>query len=145
MKLVIQKSGPASVEIDGKLCAAIDSGLVVLLGVTVADTEKDVDYLVDKLVNMRLFESGEKHFDQSVLDLGKPILLVSQFTLYAECRKGRRPDFANSAKADEAAPLYELFTKKLRALGVHVETGVFGAMMKVNLINEGPVTIILES
>lgn len=145
MKLVIQKSGPASVSVDGAVCGEIDSGLVVLLGVTLGDTSADVDYLVEKLVNLRLFESEGKHFNQSILDFKGEILLISQFTLYADCKKGRRPDFASAAKSDLAEPLYNQFVDKLRGMGLRIETGKFGAVMKVSLINEGPITIILES
>jgi len=145
MKLVIQKSDEASVSVDDVVCGQINSGLVVLLGISDEDTSSDIDYLVEKLVNMRLFEFDGKHFNKSVLDLEKEILLISQFTLYAECKKGRRPDFVKAAKSDFAKPLYEEFVEKLCNTGVKVETGEFGGMMKVSLINEGPVTIILES
>ena len=145
MKVVIQKSGPASVEVDDKIVGEISSGLVILLGITNDDTEKDIDFLVDKIVNLRLFPNNEKHFDKSIKDVEKEILLISQFTLYASTHKGRRPDFGEAAKGDVARPLYELFISKLREQDLKVATGEFGAMMKVNLLNEGPVTIILES
>ncbi len=144
MKAVIQKSGQAHVEIDGKIHGAISGGLVILLGVTQTDTSKNVAALVEKILNLRLFEEGEKYFEKSVLELKKEILIISQFTLYADCKKGRRPDFNQAAKADIAKPLYEEFVEKLRVSGLKVSTGEFGAMMKVTLRNEGPVTIILE-
>ncbi len=144
MKAVIQKSGPAKVEIKEEIHGEISGGLVILLGITQTDTSKNVDALVDKILNLRIFEEGEKYFEKSVLELKKEILVISQFTLYADCRKGRRPDFNNAAKGDIAKPLYEEFIEKLRASGLRVATGEFGAMMKVSLSNEGPVTIILE-
>ena len=144
MKAVIQKSGPAKVEIDGKVHGEISGGLVILLGVTPTDTSRNVTTLVEKILNLRLFEEGEKYFEKSVLELKKEILVISQFTLYADCRKGRRPDFNQAAKGNIAKPLYEEFVEKLKASGLHVATGEFGALMKVTLSNEGPVTIILE-
>ncbi len=145
MKVVIQKSGKAKVEIDGRISGEIKKGLVILLGISTSDTEKDIDYLVEKIINLRLFEEGDKHFEKSLLDTELEVLLISQFTLYANCSKGRRPDFMESAKGDIAKPLYEKFIKKLSSKGVKVETGEFGAMMNVSLVNEGPITIILES
>lgn len=145
MKIVIQKSGKASVEVEGKITGQIEKGLVILLGITNSDTEKDVDFIADKIANLRLFDEGEKYFEKSVTDTTKEILLISQFTLYGDCRKGRRPDFVNAAKAEVAEPLYNKLIEKLKALGLNVQTGVFRAMMKVSLTNEGPITIILDS
>jgi len=145
MRAVIQKSGQASVEINEKIVAEINKGLVVLVGITNTDTDKDVDFITDKISNLRLFEEGAKYFEKSIADTTKQILLISQFTLYGECRKGRRPDFVNAAKAEVAEPIYNKLVNKLKALGLDVKTGVFGAMMKVSLTNEGPVTIILDS
>lgn len=145
MKAVIQKTGAASVEINGKKTGVIDGGLVILLGVTHEDTEKDVEYLSDKICNLRLFDEESKNFEKSIKENGKEILVISQFTLYASCKKGRRPDFTKSAKPEIAKPLYQKFVSSLRQKGIKTETGEFGAMMKVNLINEGPVTIILDS
>ncbi|MFA7685593.1 MAG: D-aminoacyl-tRNA deacylase [Candidatus Gracilibacteria bacterium] len=145
MKVVIQKSGKASVEVAGKITGQIEKGLVVLLGITNGDTEKDVDFIADKIANLRLFDEGEKYFEKSVTDTTKEILLISQFTLYGDCRKGRRPDFINAAKAEVAEPLYNKLIEKLKSLGLNVQTGVFRAMMKVSLTNEGPITIILDS
>lgn len=144
MKVVIQKSGPARVEIDGKTHSEIDEGLVILLGIKTGDTEKDIDYLVEKIINLRLFKEEEKHFEKSLLEENKQALVISQFTLYGDCKKGRRPDFNLSAKAEEAEPLYEKFIEKLRGKGIKVESGIFGAMMDIHLINKGPITIILE-
>lgn len=145
MKVVIQRSGKASVEVEGEITGQIEKGLVILLGITNSDTEKDVDFIADKIANLRLFEDGEKYFDKSVTDTTKEILLISQFTLYGDCRKGRRPDFVNAAKAEVAEPLYNKMIDKLKSLGLNVQTGVFRAMMKVSLTNEGPITIILDS
>ena len=145
MKVVIQKSGKASVEVEGKITGQIEKGLVILLGITNSDTEKDVEFIADKIANLRLFDEGEKYFEKSVTDTTKEILLISQFTLYGDCRKGRRPDFINAAKAEIEEPLYNNLVTKLKSLGLNVQTGVFRAMMKVSLTNEGPVTIILDS
>lgn len=145
MKVVIQKSGPAKVEVSGEAVGEISDGLVVLLGITHDDNDADIDYLVEKIVNLRLFEDGEKHFDKSVLDCKKEILLISQFTLYASCKKGRRPDFNDAAKPELAKPMYEKFIEKLKSAGLKVATGEFGAMMHLSLINEGPITIVIDS
>ena len=145
MKVVIQKSGQAKVKINGKTHSEIEEGLVILLGIKTGDTEKDIDYLVEKIINLRLFEEGEKHFEKSLLEKNKQALVISQFTLYGDCKKGRRPDFALSAKSEEAKPLYEKFLEKLSGKGIEVKSGIFGAMMDVHLINKGPITIILES
>ncbi len=145
MKAVIQKSGKASVEVNHVVTGEISKGLVILLGITNNDTEKDVEFIADKIANLRLFDKEEKYFEKSISDTTKEILLVSQFTLYGDCRKGRRPDFANAAKAEIAEPLYNKLVEKLKSLGLNVQTGVFREMMKVSLVNEGPVTIILES
>lgn len=145
MKAVIQKSGYAKVEINGKTHSEINDGLTILLGITNDDTENDINYLIDKISNLRLFENEDKHFEKSILESQKEILLISQFTLYASCKKGRRPDFNDAAKPDIAKPLYEKFIEKLRETGIKVSTGEFGATMNVTLTNQGPITIILES
>lgn len=145
MKAVIQRCGPAKVEVNGKISGQIDRGLVVLLGIKPDDNEKDIEYLVDKITNLRIFAENEKHFEKSLIDSSKQALVISQFTLYASCKKGRRPDFGLSARRETAQPLYEKFIAKLREKGIKVETGIFGAEMDVSLVNEGPVTIILES
>lgn len=146
MRAIIQKSGEAKVEIAERLTSGeIKSGLVILLGITHGDTEKDIEYLVDKISNLRLFEDGEKHFEKSLLETTKEALVISQFTLYANCKKGRRPDFNDAAKPEFAKPLYEKFIKTLSSTGLRVATGEFGAMMNVSLVNQGPITIILDS
>ena len=145
MKALIQRSKAANVSIESQIHSQITNGLVVLLGITQADNKTDIEYLAEKITNLRLFKDTDKEFDKSILDTGKEILLVSQFTLYAECKKGRRPDFIGAAKSEIAKPLYEEFIKALEAKGAKVKTGVFGADMQVSLVNDGPVTIILDS
>ena len=145
MRAVVQKSGEASVEVEGEITGKITKGLVILLGITDTDTDKDIDFMADKIANLRLFDEEDKYFEKSITDTTKEILLISQFTLYGDCRKGRRPDFVNAAKAEIAEPIYNKLIDKLRILGLNVQTGVFRAMMKVSLTNEGPVTIILDS
>ncbi len=145
MKVVIQKSGPASVTVDGKVHAEIKRGLVILLGITNDDKKDDIEYLVEKISNLRLFEEAEKHFEKSIIDAKEEALVISQFTLYAGVKNGRRPDFTQAAKPEIAKPIYNEFVARLRAKGLEVQTGEFGAMMEVKLINEGPVTIIIDS
>lgn len=145
MKAVIQKSGKADVKINKRTRGKISGGLVVLLGITHEDTESDIEYIVDKICNLRIFDEGERNFEKSLLEKEKEVLVISQFTLYASCKKGRRPDFTEAAKPEKAKSLYQKFIKKLEEKGVRVESGEFGEMMEVSLINEGPVTIILES
>lgn len=145
MKAVIQKSGSAKVEIAEKIVGQIERGLVILIGITSDDSEQDIEYLAEKISNLRLFEKDGKYFETSLLETGKQALVISQFTLYADCKKGRRPDFNNAAKPEIAQPLYQKFVEKLKEKGLTVETGVFGADMDVTLTNTGPVTIILDS
>ncbi|MCA1063527.1 D-aminoacyl-tRNA deacylase [Rossellomorea sp. AcN35-11] len=145
MKVVLQRSKEASVTVDGEVKGAIRSGAVLLVGITHEDTEEDARYVADKVGNLRIFEDEEGKMNHSLLDVGGDILSVSQFTLYGDCRKGRRPNFMNAAKPDQAHSLYEYFNKVLREKGIKVETGVFGAMMDVSLTNDGPVTLIIES
>lgn len=145
MKAVIQRARDASVTIDGEVTGAIDQGLVVLLGVTHDDTMEDVKYVVNKIINLRIFEDENEKMNLSLKDIGGSILSISQFTLYADTRKGRRPSFVNAAKPDLANELYEEFNEELRKENIHVETGEFGAMMDVRLTNSGPVTIIIDS
>lgn len=144
MKIVLQRSKQAYVKVDGEEVGAIDRGLVLLVGVTHGDTKEVAKFLADKVVNLRIFEDEDGKMNHSLLDVGADILSVSQFTLYGDCQKGRRPNFMAAAKPDFAEELYQFFNEALREKGVKVETGVFGAMMDVSLINDGPVTLILE-
>lgn len=145
MKAVLQKSKEAFCTVDGAITGKIDDGLVILLGITETDTEEDINYLCDKISNLRLFEDRDKHFEKSLLETEKKALVISQFTLYAGCKKGRRPEFSKAAKGETAEPIYEKFIEKLRSAGIQVETGVFGALMDITLTNQGPITIILDS
>ena len=145
MKAVIQRAYNAAVTIDAAVNGEIDNGLVVLLGVTHEDTFEDVEYIANKIINLRIFEDENEKMNLSLLDVEGSILSISQFTLYADTRKGRRPSFIQAAKPAQARRLYEKFNDVLRQKGVHVETGEFGAMMNVSLTNVGPVTIIIDS
>ena len=145
MRLVVQKVSQSSVKIEGEIVGAIDKGYMVLVGIANGDDELLVEKMVDKLVNLRIFEDENDKLNLSLLDVGGSVLSISQFTLYANCKKGRRPSFIDAAKPDISSPLYDFFNKKLEEKGINVERGVFGAMMEVSLINDGPVTIILDS
>ncbi|NQW78840.1 MAG: D-tyrosyl-tRNA(Tyr) deacylase [Chitinophagaceae bacterium] len=146
MKLVIQRVNEASVSIDGQVAGAIQKGLMVLLGIETADTMEDVNWLSNKIVQMRIFDDAEGIMNLSVKEVGGNILLVSQFTLHASTKKGNRPSYIAAAKHDISIPLYEAMIKKLTVdMGAPIQTGVFGADMKVALINNGPVTIIVDS
>ncbi len=145
MRLVVQKVSQSSVKIEGEIVGAIDKGYMVLVGITNGDDELLVEKMVDKLVNLRIFEDENDKLNLSLLDVGGSVLSISQFTLYANCKKGRRPSFIDAAKPDISSPLYDFFNKKLEEKGINVERGEFGAMMEVSLINDGPVTIILDS
>lgn len=145
MRAVVQRVDKARVEVDNKIVGAVDKGLMVLFGVAVDDTDKDLDYLVDKVAGLRIFEDSNDKMNLSVMDVGGAILAVSQFTLYGDCRKGKRPSFDGAAKPDVANAYYEKFVAKLRDKGIKVETGVFRAHMLVSLVNNGPVTILVDS
>ncbi|SIT82825.1 D-aminoacyl-tRNA deacylase [Edaphobacillus lindanitolerans] len=145
MKVIIQRSREASVTVAGEVTGEIDHGYVLLVGLTHGDDEADVRWVADKIANLRLFEDGEGKMNRSILDTGGSILSVSQFTLYADTRKGRRPGFSDAARPEKAELLWNRFNEELRTLGLRVETGVFGAMMDVRLLNDGPVTVIVES
>ncbi len=144
MKIVLQRSKQAKVVVEEQVVGKIDNGLVLLVGVTHEDTKEAATFLADKVVNLRIFEDEDGKMNHSLLDVGGSILSVSQFTLYGDCQKGRRPNFMAAAKPDFANELYHFFNDELRKRGVVVETGVFGAMMDVQLVNDGPVTLILE-
>ncbi|WP_394722162.1 D-aminoacyl-tRNA deacylase [Bacillus safensis] len=145
MRLVVQRVTNASVKVEEEITGAIDEGYMVLVGVTHEDTEEDVLYLAEKLAHLRIFEDENGKMNRSLLDIKGSVLSVSQFTLYGDTRKGRRPNFMKAAKPDAANSLYECFNKTLREKGIHVETGRFGAMMDVSLTNSGPVTILMDS
>jgi len=145
MRLVVQRVSRASVSIDGQAVAAIGRGLLVLAGIGRGDSASDAERLADKVAHLRLFADAAGEMNLSVDDVGGELLVVSQFTLYGDCRKGRRPSYAAAALPAAAQPLYEQFVARLRASGRVVREGVFGAMMQVELVNDGPVTLLLDS
>jgi D-tyrosyl-tRNA(Tyr) deacylase len=145
LRAVIQRVTQASVAIEGETVGKIGGGLLVLLGVTHADTAADARWLAEKIVGLRIFNDAEGKMNLGLTDVGGSVMVVSQFTLYGDAQKGRRPSFIAAARPEQAIPLYEAFVNGIKALGVQVETGQFGATMAVELINEGPVTLILDS
>ena len=144
MSVVVQRSKESSVSINNKIVGSIEKGLVILVGFTDGDKEENIDYIVKKIVNLRIFDDENHIMNKSILDVGGSILSISQFTLYADTKKGNRPSYIKAMKGDLATNLYDLFNEKLRKY-VSVETGVFGADMCVSIKNDGPVTIIIES
>jgi D-tyrosyl-tRNA(Tyr) deacylase len=145
MRAVIQRVTSASVAVNGQTTGRIEKGLLVLLGVGQNDAEDDAGYLAEKIVNLRVFNDAEGKMNLSVADVGGAVLVVSQFTLYGDVRKGRRPSYTDAAPPDKANSLYEQFVAQVTSRGIRVETGVFQAMMQVSLTNDGPVTILLDS
>jgi len=145
MRIVIQRVKQARVEVQGQVTGAIGPGLLVLLGIAKTDSESDADYLVDKVLGLRIFSDDAGKMNLSIREAGGSLLLVSQFTLYGDCRKGRRPSFDLAASPQEAMRLYEYFLNEWRKTGVPVETGEFQALMQVHLVNDGPVTIVCDS
>ena len=143
MKIVVQRSLKSSVKVDNKVVGSIVHGLVLLVGFTYKDNLDIIDYMVDKVLNLRIFDDENGIMNKSLLDVGGDILSISQFTLYADSRKGRRPSYVNALNGEEAIKLYDIFNEKLRS-HVKVETGIFGAEMEVSITNDGPITIILE-
>ena len=143
MRVLVQRCDKASVNVDNKIVGQIDKGMMILVGFTDTDTSTNIDYMVDKVLNLRIYDDEFGVMNKSILESGGSILSVSQFTLYADTRKGRRPSYVNALNGDKAILLYEEFNKKLKE-HIHVETGIFGAEMKVELINDGPITIMLE-
>jgi len=146
MRAVVQRVSQASVRVEGKITGEIQKGLLVLLGVGQGDNEKDMTYLADKIVNLRIFDDAEGKMNLSLLDVGGSLLVVSQFTLFGDCRKGKRPSYTDAARPEEARRLYEDFMAYVKdTYGIQVEAGIFQAMMDVSLTNEGPVTLLLDS
>ena len=145
MRAVVQRVSSASVKVDGEEIGRIGTGLLVLLGVHGEDSDEDVRWLAEKIINLRVFEDEGGRMNRSLLDTGGEILVVSQFTLYGDCRKGRRPSWSKAAPPERARILYERFCEQVRSTGVTVATGRFQAMMQVSLINDGPVTLLLDS
>lgn len=145
MRLVVQRVSEASVTVGGVTAGSIRCGLVILAGVAKTDSELEVDYLADKVLGLRVFPDSAGRMNLNVVDAGGSLLVVSQFTLYGDCRKGRRPSFDDAAAPERAQALYNCFVEKLRLGPVPVETGVFQAMMEVHLVNQGPVTILLDT
>ena len=145
MRAVVQRVCRATVSVDGSITGAIDTGLLVLLGVGQDDQTSDADYLAEKIVGLRIFEDEAEKMNCSVVEVGGAILAVSQFTLYGDVKRGKRPSFDAAARPEQARELYEYFVNRVRALGVRCETGVFQAMMQVELVNCGPVTILIDS
>lgn len=146
MKLVIQRVKNADVSVDNKIVGKINQGFLVLLGIKNTDTQKDADYLVKKLINLRVFNDNQDKMNLSLQAVNGELLIISQFTLYGDCKKsGNRPSFSDAAKPDIAIPLYEYFIDECQKQIPVVQTGIFGADMKVNLLNDGPVTIIMDS
>ena len=145
MRAVIQRVAQCGVRVGGERISGISAGLLVLLGVAAGDAAAQADLLADKIVDLRVFEDRDGKMNRSLLDTGGEMLVVSQFTLVGDCRKGRRPSFVGAAQPEEANRLYERFVERVRARGVRAQTGSFGATMQVDLVNDGPVTFVLES
>ena len=145
MRAVVQRVSEASVTIDGAVKGSIGKGYMVLLGVEDIDEQEDLDYICDKLIGLRIFEDPDGKLNLDIRDIGGEILLISQFTLYGSCKKGRRPEFLSAARPETAIPLYEKFVARCAENGFHVETGEFGADMKVDSLNDGPLTLILDT
>jgi D-aminoacyl-tRNA deacylase len=145
LRSVVQRVTRASVRVEGETVGKIETGLLVLFGVGEKDSLSDLDWMVDKIVGLRIFEDSEGKMNHSVQDIDGEILMVSQFTLYGDCRKGKRPSFSTAAPPEAARDLFEQAVKKIKEYGIHVETGIFQAEMQVELVNHGPVTLLLDS
>ena len=143
MRILVQRSLESSVSVDGKVVGSINKGLVLLVGFTHDDDSSKIDYLINKVLNLRIFDDEDGVMNKSILDVGGSILSISQFTLYADTKKGNRPSYINAMGGDKSTLLYDEFNKKLKE-SIHVETGIFGADMEVSITNDGPVTIMLE-
>ena len=145
MRIVVQRVTEASVRVDGKIVGKIEKGLLIFAGVAPDDDENDIKFIADKIVNLRIFEDDNEKMNLSVKDVGGSVLVISQFTLFGDCRKGRRPNFSASCEPVKAEQIYEKLVSEVAAMDVHTEKGIFGADMKVELLNDGPVTILLDS
>lgn len=146
MRALVQRVSIGSVEVQNKIVGSIGLGLVVFLGITHSDTDKEIDFIINKIINLRIFgDENTDNFERSLVDINGELLIISQFTLYGETKKGRRPSFVNSAKSEYAEPIYSKFIEKLNNHEIKVQTGIFGAKMKVNIVNEGPVTLMIDS
>jgi len=145
MRIVLQRVKEAHVDVAGATVGSISTGLLILIGVTSTDTPQDADYLADKVINLRIFPDEEGRMNRSILEVGGTLLVVSQFTLYGDCRKGRRPSFDRAAPPEQARRLYEYFIERLTSRNIIVQTGVFQAEMQIHLVNDGPVTFVLDS
>jgi len=145
MRIVLQRVKSARVDVAGETVGSIGVGLVILLGVTQADNREDADYLADKVIQLRIFPDEARRMNRTLPEAGGSLLVVSQFTLYGDCRKGRRPSFDHAAPPEQARALYDFFIRRLKSSNIAVETGVFQAEMEIHLINDGPVTLILDS
>ena len=145
MRAVVQRVTSSKVVVDGQSTGAINKGINVLIGISCDDNEEDLKYIRDKIINLRIFEDENFKMNKSLMDIGGEILVISQFTLYGDCRKGRRPNFMAALGGEEAKKLYDQFVLMIKECGIKVETGIFGADMKVDIQNDGPVTILLDS
>lgn len=145
MRAVVQRVKKSSVTVEGRIVGQISQGVLVFLGVGDTDTEQDAAYVADKVAGLRCFSDASGRFNLSVQDVGGSVLAISQFTLFGDCRKGKRPSFTGAARPEQAIPLYESFIEKLRSRHLHVETGEFGAHMDVHAVNDGPVTLLIDS
>lgn len=145
MRAVVQRVTSSKVVVDGKIVGSINKGINVLIGISCDDNEEDLKYIRDKIINLRIFEDENFKMNKSLMDIGGEILVISQFTLYGDCRKGRRPNFMAALGGEEAKKLYDQFVLMIKECGIKVETGIFGADMKVDIQNDGPVTILLDS
>lgn len=145
MRAVVQRVKNSEVKVDDNIIGSISSGLLVFLGIGNNDSMDDIDYLIDKIVNLRVFEDDQGKMNLSALDLDKEIMIISQFTLYGDCRKGRRPSFFDAAPPDQAERLYDVFVNKIKDYNLKIATGEFQAMMDIDSVNDGPVTLLLDS
>ena len=145
MRVVLQRVAKASVKVEGEVIGKIDKGLLVLLGIHVDDNIKELDWMVNKVIGLRIFEDEDGKMNKSLADVDGELLVVSQFTLYGDCEKGRRPGFIEAARPEKAIPMYETFIDRCKGNGISVKSGEFGADMKVDLLNDGPVTLVIDS